>query len=136
LVSSRSAEPSTREPAARFAIETGYLLFVLPLSGVALQGLSLSGAFAPRRWMDVTVGTGLLGAVRSDSGGVSAAGTVVPLMASARLRLGGDCLQAMLGPAAQLTYVGVTPSSATAAVRTTSYVTPALGADGEARLRG
>ncbi len=135
LVASQSSE-APREPAVGgFAIETGYLLFVFPLSGVTLQGLSLSGAFTPRRWLDVTVATGLLGEARGESGGVSAAGTVVPLLASARLRLGGDRLQVMLGPAAELTYVGVTPSSATTAVRTTRYVMPALGADAEARLR-
>ncbi len=136
LVASQTAAPPPRASAAgRFALETGYLLFVFPLSGVALQGLSLSGAFAPWRWLDLTAGTGLLGAARGESGGVTAAGTVVPLLASARVRFGGDRVQAMLGPAVQLTYVGVTPSSATAAVRTTRYVMPGLGADAEARLR-
>jgi hypothetical protein len=123
------------ETPGRLALETGYLLFVFPLSGVGLQGLSLGGSFAVRRWLDVTLSTGLLGTARGEGGGVTAAGTVVPLMASARLRLRGDRLEAMLGPAVELTYVGVTPASPTTAVRVTRYVMPSVGADAEARLR-
>ncbi len=133
---SGSAAPARDQPAAgRLAVETGYLLFVFPLSGVGLQGLSLSGAFAASRWLDVTLGTGLLGTARGEGNGVTAAGTVIPLLASARLRLSGERLEAMLGPAVELTYVGVTPQSSTTAVRTTRYLLPALGVDAEARLR-
>jgi hypothetical protein len=57
------------------------------------------------------------------------------LLASVRLRLTGDRLEAMLGPAVELTYVGVTPQSSTTAVRTTRYLLPSVGADAEARLR-
>ncbi len=138
LVSSRSTEPGpprADQPAGRVALETGYLLFVFPLSGVGLQGLSLGGSFAARSWLDVTLSTGLLGTARGEGGGVTAVGTVVPVLASARLRLGGDRLQALVGPAVELTYVGVTPSSATTAVRTTRYLMPSVGADAEARLR-
>ncbi len=137
LVSSRSgfAAPPPEQPPGRLAVETGYLLFVFPLSGVGLQGLSLSGAFAASRWLDVTLGAGLLGTARGEGGGVTAVGTVVPLLASARLRLSGDRLEAMLGPALELTYVGVTPQSSTTAVRTTRYLLPSVGADAEARLR-
>ncbi len=135
LVGSGPAAPAQDQPVGRLAVETGYLLFAFPLSGVGLQGLSLSGAFAVSRWLDVTLGTGLLGTARGEGGGVTAAGTVIPLLASARLRLSGERLEAMLGPAIELTYVGVTPQSSTTAVRSTRYLLPALGADAEARLR-
>jgi len=123
------------QPPGRLALETGYLLFVFPLSGVGLQGLSLGASFTARRWLDVTLSTGLLGTARGEGGGVTAAGKVVPLLASARLRLHGDRLEAMVGPAVELTYVGVTPASPTTVVRATRYVMPSVGADAEARLR-
>jgi hypothetical protein len=131
----QSAPARGEESPGRLALETGYLLFVFPLSGVGLQGLSLGGSFAVRRWFDLTFSTGLLGTARGEAGSVTAAGNVVPLLASARLRLRGDRLEAMLGPAIELTYVGVTPSSATTTVRATRYVMPSIGADAEARLR-
>jgi len=131
----QSAAARGEETPGRLALETGYLLFVFPLSGVGLQGLSLGGSFAVRRWFDLTFSTGLLGTARGEAGGVTAAGSVVPLLASARVRLRGDRLEAMLGPALELTYVGVTPSSATTTVRATRYVMPSIGADAEARLR-
>ena len=77
----------------------------------------------------------MLGAARGEAGGVSAVGTVVPVLASARLRASRGRFDGMLGPAVALTYVSVTPSSAVTAVRTTQYVVPALGADLEGRLR-
>jgi hypothetical protein len=133
-VVAREGAPAS-ESAGRASVETGYLLFAFPLTGVELQGLSLSGAFALRRWLDVTLATAVLGVARGEAGGVSAVGTVVPVLASVRLHLGGGRLTGMLGPAVALTYVGVTPSSALTAVRTTRYVVPALGADLEGRLR-
>jgi len=123
------------QPPGRLALETGYLLFVFPLSGLGLQGLSLGASFTARRWLDVTLSTGLLGTARGEGGGVTAAGKVVPLLASARLRLHGDRLDAMVGPAVELTYVGMTPASPTTVVRATRYVMPSVGADAEARLR-
>lgn len=135
LVASGPVAPVQEQPAGRLAVETGYLLFVFPLSGVGLQGLSLSGAFAPSRWFDVTFGSGLLGNARGEGGGVTAAGKVIPMLASARLRLSGARVDAMLGPAVELTYVGVTPQSSTTAVRATRYLLPGLGVDAEARLR-
>jgi len=120
---------------ARVSIETGYMLFAFPLGNVQLQGVSLAAAFAPRPWLELALGGAVLDSVRAEGSGVVAVGTVVPLAASARLRLAGARAEGLAGPTAGLAYVGMSPSSPSANVVSQRHLVPALGVELEGRLR-
>jgi hypothetical protein len=126
---------ATEAAPARVSIETGYLLLAFPLGGVQLQGLSLAAAFAPRPWLELALGGAVLESVRAEGSGVVAVGTVVPLAASARLRLAGARVEGLAGPTAGLSYVSMSPSSPSAVVVAQRHLVPALGVELEGRLR-
>ena len=136
-VSSAPGGPASSPAAARFSLETGYLVIGSPFTGAgpALQGLTVVAAFAPRPWLEVTLGTAGLGSARAEAGGVVAVATVLPLFAAARLRLAARHAEALVGPAAALAYVAIAPSSTSVAVRPTRDLDPALGLEVEGRLR-
>ena len=127
------SSPGAHQPLA--SLESGYVVLTFPLAGVALQGLSLATAFAPRPWLDLTLGIAVLGTLRAEGGGVVAVATVVPLFASARWRVGGRRAEALMGPAGGLAYVAIDPSSTTSMVHATHHLVPALGVELEGRFR-
>lgn len=138
LVSSPPSPMASAWPEpARWAIETGYALVAFPLAPQgALQGLSLTAAFMPAPWLELTLGFAALGSTRVQARDVVAVATVVPAIAAARLYLArGRRMEALAGPTAELAYVGVVPSSTTTAVQAMRHAVPAVGLDAEGRLR-
>jgi hypothetical protein len=137
LVSSPQASaPSLPAPPARWAVEAGYALVAFPLAPQgALQGLSLTAAFAPVPWLELVLGSAALGAARAQAHDVVAVATVVPIFGAARLRLAGARAEALVGPSAEVAYVGVAPSSPTTPVQGMRHAVPAVGVEGEGRLR-
>jgi hypothetical protein len=127
---------SAERAPARWAIETGYALVAFPLAPQgALQGLSLTAAFMAAPWLELTLGFAALGSARVQARDVVAVATIIPAFAAARLRLGRGAAEALVGPSAELAYVGVAPSSTTTAVQGMRHAVPALGLEGEGRLR-
>lgn len=136
VASSPSSSSATAPAAPRWALETGYGIVAFPLAPQgALQGLSLTAAFLPAPWLELTLGFAALGSARVQARDVVAVATVVPAFAAARLRLVRGRLEGLVGPAAELAYVGVIPSSTTTDVQAMRHAVPALGVDGEGRLR-
>jgi hypothetical protein len=119
---------------SRLGVETGYALLAFPLAGIDLQGLSFSVGFSPRPWLELTLGSAVLSSIGTEARGVVAVGTVIPLLAAARLRVAGGRGEVLAGPVVEVAYVGVKPSSATTPVRATRDVLPAVGLDVEGRL--
>ena len=130
-----SPPPPPAAGSRRLALETGYTLLAFPLAPLTLQGLAVTVAFAPRPWLELALGSAALTSGRAEGRDVVAIATVVPVSASARLRLRRGRVELLLGPGVQVAYVGVSPSSSTSDVRAVHDVVPAAGLDGEARLR-
>jgi hypothetical protein len=127
-------EPPVDSPVA-LSLETGYQLFSFPLAGVQLQGLAVALALAVRPWLELTLGGSVLDSVRAEGAGVVAVGTVVPLVAAARVRAARGRFEGLAGPAVGLAYVEIVPSSPTVSVTVQRHLVPALGVEVEGRLR-
>jgi hypothetical protein len=119
----------------RLALETGYSLVAFPLAPLALHGLGVNVAFAPRPWLELALGSAGLASGRTEGRAAALTATVVPLTAAARVRFPFRRVDLLVGPSVTAAYVGVSPSSATTAVRSTHDVLPAAGGDAEVRLR-
>lgn len=134
LVAPAGGHPAAARAPARVSFETGYALLAFPLAQVGLQGLAATASYAPRPWLELALGSAALGSARAQAGDVVAVANLVPVTAAARLRAARGRTELLLGPAAELAYVGVTPSSTVSEVHASRDLLVALGAEAEARL--
>jgi|tagenome__1003787_1003787.scaffolds.fasta_scaffold20959298_2 hypothetical protein len=122
--------------ATHLALATGYAIVSFPVGGLVLQGVEVNGVVLPRPWLELTLGSAVLGSIHAAGGGVDAVMSVVPVSAAALVRLARQRMELLFGPSAELAFASVTPNSQTLPVlHPTHDVIVALGADAEARLR-
>ena len=118
----------------RLSLETGYAALSFPLGGPFTQGLSVTAAFAPRPWFDLTLGVAGLTSMQAKGSDVVAVATIVPVQGSARLHLPLSRFDLFLGPSAEIAVTSVKASSATTEVRSTRDLLAALGLETEGRV--
>ena len=85
-----------------FALATGYTVVSFPVGGLVLQGVEVGGAVRPERWLELTLGVAALASARAEGNGVDAGLSVVPVSASALLRLAQRRTELLFGPSAAL----------------------------------
>ena len=136
-----SAPDSDRQarPATHLALATGYAIVSFPVGGLVLQGVEVNGVVLPRPWLELTLGTAVLGSVHAAGGGVDAAMTVIPVSAAALLRLTRRRTELLFGPSAELAFASVSPTSMSSGtlpvVPPTHNVIVGVGGEAEGRLR-
>jgi hypothetical protein len=126
-------------PATHLALATGYAIVSFPVGGLVLQGVEVNGVVLPRPWLELTLGTAVLGSVHAAGGGVDAVMSVIPVSAAALLRLTRGRTELLFGPSAELAFASVSPTSTTSVtlpvVPSTHNVIVGLGGEAEGRLR-
>ena len=130
LVSSRlgAATPSS------LSLDLGLAVVSFPIGGPVLDGLDIRGRWRPSRRIALTLGTAALSSVSASSGGVDAVASIIPVRASAMLRLAAGRAELFVGPSAELSFMRISASSATTPVRSTRHVMLAVGGEADARL--
>ena len=116
----------------RLSLETGYAAVSFPLGGLFLQGLSVTGVFAAKPWLELSLGAAGLGATKLQEGEVA---SIVPLVGAARLRLARRRFELLAGPSVEIALARVAASSPTASVRSSRDMIVALGGEAEGRVR-
>lgn len=129
-----SATRLASQPPSNLALDVGLALVSFPIAGPLLDGLDVRARWLPSARVAVTVGTALLGSASASKGGVDAVATLVPVRASAMLRLAAGRAALYAGPSAELSYLRIAASSDTTPVRSVHHVMVALGGEAEARL--
>jgi hypothetical protein len=120
---------------SRFGLDLGYGVIAYPGDhGARFDGLAVRGAWRPRGWLELALGTAALGATRAVHNDVEVEASLVPLRTAARARLAWERVELLGGPCAEVQLTRVTATSATTSVRSTRDVTVALGAEAEARV--
>lgn len=119
---------------AALALDVGLGLVSFPLAGPVFDGLDVRARWLPTPHIALTMGTVLLGAAHASHGDVDAVATMIPVRATATLRLATGRATLFAGPAAELSLLRVAASSATTPVRSVSHVMVALGGEAEGRL--
>jgi hypothetical protein len=133
---SLAPEPPDRQarPATHLALATGYAIVSFPVGGLVLQGVAVNGVVLPRPWLELTLGSAVLGPVHAAGGGVDAVMSVIPVSAAALLRLTNRRAELLFGPSAELGFASVSPNSPTLPVHATHDVIVGLGAEAEGRF--
>jgi len=123
-----------RSESSALGLDVGLALVAFPIAGPLLEGVEGRGRWLPSERTALTIGAALLGSASASSGGVSAVATMVPLRATAALRLGTGRAALFAGPCAELSFLRIAATSADTPVRSVRHLTVALGAEADARL--
>ena len=130
-------EPPDRRalPAVHLALATGYAIVSFPVGGLVLQGVAVNGVVLPRPWLELTLGSAALGSAHAAGGGVDVVMSVIPVTASALVRLRKQRMELLFGPSAELAFASVSEPRATLPVRSAHDVIIGLGGEAEGRLQ-
>jgi len=119
---------------AALALDVGLAVVSFPIGGPVLEGLDLRARWMPSPRLALALGTALLGSASASSGDVDAVATILPIRATAMLQLAAGRAALFAGPAAELSLLRVTASSATTPVRSVRHAMVALGGEADGRL--
>jgi hypothetical protein len=127
--------PPPRPGSSRFGLDLGYGVISYPGDhGARFDGLAVRGAWRPRGWLELALGTAALGSTRALRSDVEVEASLVPIRAAGRARRAWERVELLGGPCVEVQLTRVTATSATTSVRSTRDVTVALGAEAEARV--
>ena len=128
------AAPPAEPPRHLFAWDTAYALVTFPLDGLVLQGVLVRGTWSPRPWLGFGLGSRALVPSQLQHQDVSLSVARIPVAVTADLRLDGRRVGGAVGLVAELSVERVKARSA-ALLRSHTLLVPALGLEGEGRVR-